>query len=305
MYPEFTRMVEIVASQNPFQKKRVRKFVSQQDPAFWTYAESLCTALGSSFLKTSEGRTSSAQAYNRMCMDFLREQIRFKKMGVYLLDDARVARKNVYDRAEVMQYYMVGLFLSYLFWPNHYKMLHFFKEHIPTMPPVGRYLDIAPGHGLFAVETLQQFPGLKANLLDISPTSIEVTRTILASFQVPESRFEFINGDFLTVPIPGGDFDFISMGEVLEHVTDGLGFLVRARDLITDNGQIYMTTCANAPAIDHIYHFHNVQEIRDLIHEAGLRIVKEGAWAAEDIPEIDWEAELVVVNYCAILAKDV
>ena len=305
VYPEFMQMVDLVSNQNPLQRKRINNFISRQDQKFWEYAEYLCHTLGRSFLKTEEGRIAVASAFNRMTMDFLKEQIRFKKTGVYLLNDATVARENVYDRPEVMRYYMVGLFLSYLLWPNHFKMLHFFKTYIQEVPHIGRYLDVAPGHGLFAVETMQRFPLLKTKLLDISKTSIEVTTEILEAFQIDPSRFEFINGDFLTVPIDGGDFDFISMGEVLEHVNDALGFMKRAHDLINNDGRIFMTTCTNAPAIDHIYHFHNTQEIRDLIHEAGLRILREESLPAEAVPEERCEKELITINYCCILAKKI
>ncbi len=303
LYPEFMRMVEIVSSQNPLQKKRIHNFIAAQDQDYWNYAEDLCRSLGRSFLKTPAGREAVAGAFNRMTMDFLKEQIRFKKTGVYLLNDATVARENVYDRPEVMRYYMLGLLLSYLLWPNHFKMMHFFRKYLPDLPKVRRYLDVAPGHGLFAVETMQKFPQLKAELLDISKTSIEVTREILATFEISPERFEFINGDFLTVPIKGKDFDFISMGEVLEHVNDAPGFMKRAHDLLSPEGKIFMTTCTNAPALDHIYHFHNTQEIRDLLYKAGLRIVKEEALPAEDFPEELCQAQLVTVNYCCILER--
>jgi ubiquinone/menaquinone biosynthesis C-methylase UbiE len=151
---------------------------------------------------------------------------------------------------------------------------------------------------------MQQFPGLRgAVFLDISQTSIQVTMDILETFQIAPSRFKFINGDFLRVSVDAGNFDFITMGEVLEHVNDALGFLQRACNLIKDDGRIFMTTCSNCPAIDHIYHFHNTNEIRDLIHQAGLRIITELSLPAENISEEQCEKELVTINYCAILMK--
>ena len=302
-YPEFMRMVDLVSNLNPFQRKRVKNFIDSQDIEFWEYAESLCNVLSSSLLKTEEERMASAKAYNQMTMDFLKEQIRFKKTGTYLLNDASAARESVYDNPVVMRYYMVGLCLSYLLWPNHYKMLRFFKNYLKTSPQVKRYLDVAPGHGLFAVETMQRFPAIRSSLLDISATSIQVTGQILESFQINPSRFDFINGDFLTVPIDGDEYDFISMGEVLEHVNDPLGFLKRACSLLKDDGRIFMTTCTNAPALDHIYHFHNTDEIRALVHEAGLCILSEESLPAEDVPEERCEEELVTINYCSILTK--
>ena len=302
-YPEFMRMVDLVSNLNPFQSKRIKNFIDTQDIEFWEYAESLCNFLSNSLLKTDEERAASAKAYNQMTMDFLKEQIRFKKTGTYLLNDASLAIESVYDNPIVMRYYMVGLCLSYLLWPNHYKMLRFFKNYLKVSPEVNRYLDVAPGHGLFAAETMRRFPSIKASLLDISVTSIQVSGQILESFQIKPSRFDFINGDFLTVPIDGGEYDFISMGEVLEHVNDPLGFLKRARNLLKDDGRVFMTTCTNAPALDHIYHFHNTNEIRALIYEAGFCILSQESLPAEDVPEERCEEELVTINYCSILAK--
>ena len=301
--PEFMHMVDLVSKQNPLQKKRVYNFISGQDGEYLTYAEKICKKLKESFFQSEQEQIEAAASYNRMSMDFLREQILFSKTGVYHLDDARVAHENVYSRPEVMRYYMVGLLMSYLLWPNHYKMLHFLKEHIRQIS-IGNYLEIAPGHGLFAAEVLQQFPDIKARLLDISTTSLQVTTDILATFEIGSDRFSSINGDFLTVPIEDTRFDFISMGEVLEHVNDALGFLQRARSLLNDHGTIFMTTCANCPAIDHIYHFHNEDEIRDLIHEAGLYIAKERVLLVEAVPREQCHHGLVPSNYCAILTKE-
>ena len=303
-HPEFMKMVDLISMQNPLQRKRINNFISQQDINYWDYAEEICRKLHQSFFRTEKEQIEAASSYNRMSMDFLREQIRFRKTGVYRLDDADSAKKNVYNQADVMRYYMVGLFLSYLLWPNHFQILSFLKTHIKQISKIDRYLDIAPGHGLFAMEVMLRFPDLRAILLDISETSIQVTTEILSAFQIDSSRFDFIYGDFLSTPIEGDKFDFISMGEVLEHVNDAPGFLERACRLLRPQGTIFMSTCANCPAIDHVYHFHNVKQIRYMIYDSGLSIVKDIALPAEAIPEEQCQKELVTVNYCAILTRE-
>lgn len=301
--PEFKEMVDLVAQQNPLQKKRIQNFISGQNEEYMAYAEMICRTLKESFFRDEQEQKEAASSYNRMTMDFLKEQIRFSKTGVYRLDDASVANENIYSQPDVMRYYMVGLLISYLLWPNHYKMLHFLKRHIKEIS-ISNYLEIAPGHGLFAAEVLQQFPDIEAKLLDISKTSLQVTSSILSAFGIAPERYSFINGDFLTVPIDDQKFDFISMGEVLEHVNDALGFLQRAHGLLADEGTMFMTTCANCPAIDHIYHFHDEHEIRDLIHEAGFNIVKDEVLLVEAVPKEQCHHGLVPSNYCAILSKE-
>jgi len=302
-YPEFMKIVDLISRQNPLQRKRINNFISRQDQDYWVYAEEICHRLNQSFLRSDDEQIEAAGFYNRMTMDFLREQIRFSKTGVYHLDDATLAKENVYSRPDVMRYYMVGLFLSYLLWPNHFEILRFLKTYIQQISSIKRYLDIAPGHGLFAMEVMRRFPGLRATLLDISETSIGVTNEILFAFQIDPSRFGFINGDFLSVPIEGDNFDFISMGEVLEHVNDPAGFLKRACRLLGPQGSIFMSTCVNLPAIDHVYNFCNTDEIRNMIYDSGLSIFKDKELPVEIMPKERFREGLAAINYCSILKK--
>lgn len=301
-YPEFMRIVEFVSQMNPLQRKRIHAFISRQDASYWDFAEELSRTLNNSFLRDDSQRVEAARSYNRMCMDILREQIRFRKTGTYLRDSAQVAYEQVYSQEDVMRYYIIGLLLSYLFWPNHYEMFRFFKEHLEDAR-VERYLEVGVGHGLFTAEVMRRFPQLEATLVDISDTSIAVAGEILATFQVDLSRVRFIRGDFLDMRPGAESFDFIVMGEVLEHVNDAPCFVARSRELLREGGTIFLSTCVNCPAVDHVYHFHTVDEIRALIHSAGLSIVREMAMAAEDVPEPRWQDELVTINYCGILER--
>ncbi len=303
-YPEFKKIVDLISAQNPLQRKQINNFTNMQDEDYWEYAESICRRINLSLLQSEQEMAEAASSYNRMTMDFLREQIRFSKTGIYCPDDARSAEQNVYSQPGVMRYYMVGLFLSYLLWPNHFEIIRFFKDYLKEAPAVERYLEIAPGHGLFAVEAIRRFPGLDATLLDISETSIRVTSEILAAFQAAPPRLRFINGDFLSVPIEGNDFDFISMGEVLEHVHDPAGFLGRACRLLRRRGAIFMSTCANCPAIDHVYNFRNADEIRDVIRSSGLSIVKDKVLPVEIMSEEQRKEGMAAINYCSILIKE-
>ena len=100
---------------------------------YWNFAEELSDILNHSFLVTDEDRIQAAKSYNKMCMDFLVEQIRFRKTGVYRINDANVVQKTVYNDLVVMRYYMVGLLLSYPFWANHYELFQFFLKNLPNM----------------------------------------------------------------------------------------------------------------------------------------------------------------------------
>ena len=301
-FPELARIVDLIASENPLQRKRIHAFLSKQEAGYWAFAEDLGRALSRTFLRDHEDRIRAARSYNRTCMDILGEQIRFRKGGKYLLGNASEAHEAVYSQEGVMRYYIVGLLLSYLFWPNHYEMFRFFREHLGGIRPE-RCLEVGAGHGLFTAEILRRFPKAQLTLVDISQTSIGLAREMLGTFEIDPLRVEFIHGDYLKTPLPASGYDFIVMGEVLEHVDDAPRFLERTRDLLRPDGTVFMSTCVNCPAVDHVYHFHNVGEIRRLIEGAGLRAERDLALAAEAVPEDRWEAELVTVNYCGILVR--
>ncbi len=299
--PELQKIIDLIAQGNPLQKKRIAKFLEMQKFEYWSFAEELSGILNHSFLIDNESRGQAAQAYNKMCMDFLKEQIRFRKSGVYRIDDANVAVQQVYNDPEVMRYYMVGLLISYLFWPNHYALFKFFKDNLPSSNKVTNYLEVGVGHGLFTSNMIKRYPNVDAVAVDISETSILTAREILKTFQVDDDAIEFIHGDFLAVDFNQRKFDFIIMGEVLEHVNNAPDFLRRTKEILKKDGVIYISTCANSPALDHVYHFKSVDEIRNLISISGFSILKDLALPAEDVPEDRWATELTTINYCAIL----
>ncbi len=302
--PELARIIEMIAQENPLQKKRIEGFLNTRGPEYWSFAEGLSQVLNHSFITSDAARAEAARAYNKMCMDFLSEQIRFKKTGKYRIENSAEAVTHVYNDLDVMRYYMVGLLVSYMFWPNHYELFRFFLNNLPD-GSIDRYLEVGVGHGLFSSTMLSTYPDVAGICIDISETSIKTAKETLKTFQADPDRLTFIHGDYLTTEIAAardaGGFPFIIMGEVLEHVNDAKAFMDRTKDLLAPGGTVYMSTCANCPALDHVYHFHSAQEIRDLMAASGFRIVDEFAGAAENIPEEDWEKELVTVNYCALL----
>ncbi len=277
-----------------------------QNDDYWDFAEGLSRTLSHSFLASDAAREEAAQAYNRMCMEILREQIRFKKTGTYLIDDAPTAYAQVYSQDERMRSYIVGLLLSYLFWPNHYRLFKYYREALRSSTP-GRYLEVGAGHGLFVAEAMGRLPELDVTVVDISETSLDVAREMLVTFAVDASRVRFVREDFLKLDLSSTDgrgYDLIVMGEVLEHVNQAPEFMAKARSLLRERGRIFMTTCANCPAVDHVYRFHTVEEIVALLRGAGLRVVDDLALPAEDVPRERWLEELVTINYAGVLAAD-
>ena len=68
------------------------------------------------------------------------------------------------------------------------------------------------------------------------------------------------------------DIKALVMGEVLEHVEQPELFLQMIRESVADDAWIYITTCVNAPAVDHITLFDTPQVVEDLFINQGFHI---------------------------------
>ncbi|MGC2112658.1 MAG: class I SAM-dependent methyltransferase [Candidatus Korobacteraceae bacterium] len=296
--PLFTQMIELISAKNPMQRKSIDRFLSRQGTAYFETAEEMVSNLTSSFLVDQRNWSDAAEAYNRLCKHTVWEQVQFQKTGLYPRANASEANAEVYSQPEVMQSYMVGLMLSYLLWPNHVRIMDLYRSELRRQRPKS-YCEVGIGHGLFVVEQMRAWPGVPLTLVDISETSINLAKRILQTFGLDPNQPKIINGDFNTVDLPEHSFDLLVMGEILEHVDDAPTFLRRGRQLLANDGRMFLTTCANCPATDHVYHFHNVDEIHEMIEEAGLTIGRELKLPAEEVPEERWESSRVTVNYAA------
>jgi 2-polyprenyl-3-methyl-5-hydroxy-6-metoxy-1,4-benzoquinol methylase len=300
--PAFSRVVELIGASNPLQRKRVRAMLRDRDDAYFAFAEDVSRSLATAFMRTTEEARQAAEAYDDLCLEMLREQIRFRKTGVYRLDDAADANDTVYSDPARMRAYLIGLLLTYLFWPNHYALFLLFRDGVGRLQP-RRSLEVGAGHGVFTAELLRRHPGVDLTVVDISQSSIEVTREFLDAFDVPREAVTFLLADFMGPDLALGSFDLIVLGEIIEHVNDAGALLRRAAELLTPGGTIFLTTCANCPAADHIYYFGSAEDIRDLVSASGLAVARELVLPAEVVPEDRWQAEKTTVNYGALLRR--
>lgn len=298
-YPAFMQVVDAVSSQNPLQAKRIAAFIAGQDEEYWAFAEDVSEMLHRTLIASPEERAAVARAYNDLCMGMVRDQIAFRKTGVYPAHDVDRVRQEIYDQPETMHRYMVGLLVSQMLWPNHYQLFRFFQAILQNACPA-RYLEVGAGHGLFIRDALRRFPKLEVEVCEISSASIAMSQRILSALGVRVADVRFTHSDFFAFS-SDRRFDFITVGEVLEHVRNPVGFLARVRDLLAPNGVVYLSTCANCPAVDHVYHFHSADDIRAVIADAKLGIVEERVLPAEDVPCSQWAEQLITVNYGAAL----
>jgi 2-polyprenyl-3-methyl-5-hydroxy-6-metoxy-1,4-benzoquinol methylase len=217
--------------------------------------------------------TYLAEAYNLIVTDMQVEQIFFRRNKRYRHTRFAEVANSVYFDDSYMRRYMHGLALSTFLWPNHRVMRDFF---IRTFPPslAGHYLEVGPGHGYYFLKSaaLGKFKSMVG--IDISASSVELTRDLLRYFGLLEGRVSIIQADFGSFE-SDKVFSCIVMGEVIEHLEQPDVFLTKIATLANERTHIYVTTAINSPAIDHIYLFRSSEDVERLARACGLATVQK------------------------------
>lgn len=215
-----------------------------------------------------------AQSYDLIVKDTLREQIFFKRNGRYRYSTYEEVAGSVYLNDEYMSKYMLGLAITSYLWLNHVQMRGFFEAQIPR-DRKGSYLEIGPGHGMYFMKSMKICSFDTYEGIDISPTSVKMTNEILESGAFGNfENYKVYEEDFLNLNTDA-KYDSIVMGEVLEHVESPDTFLKKIKSLAKPDAFIYVTTCINAPAIDHISLFTSVEHLHGIITNSGLNVAAE------------------------------
>ncbi len=177
-----------------------------------------------------------------MCRQMLALQVAFRKTGRYAV--AADFCRDLYASSAAMTGYVLSLALTHVLWPNHYAIYDFFLRQLEALPPVRRYLEIGPGHGLYLAAAMRRLSGAQFTAVDISPASIEITRSMVEHF-VPAVRCNFQVRD--AMQLPDDRWDCIVMCEVIEHVQNAPALLRTLAGLLAPDGRAFITTCATVP----------------------------------------------------------
>lgn len=210
-----------------------------------------------------------AESYDLLVRDAIAQFFHFREHGKYQYESA-AAVTAVLD-PHYMHQYMHGLALSLFLWPNHRAMRRFFLESLPSVPG-GAYLEIGPGHGFYLMDAMRR--GACAHYLgvDLNAASVQQTRDILGSGLFGDfGGYEVRQGDFLEWQ-PEAEFDVVVAGEVLEHVDEPEAFLRGIYRATRPGGHIFVTTCMNAPMIDHVYLYRTFDEVLRQVDLVGLKV---------------------------------
>lgn len=303
-YPNFKEIVSKVVETSHLQKKKIINFHKKVDNSYFNKAEKFSLNF-KKYLSSQQANIETAtKAYLKMCADMMISHLYFYKYNKYPLDDQKSAFEKVYDNVSEMKSYVYGIALSQFLWPTHYSMYSFFQNEIKKKElEIDNYLEIGCGHGLFLLEAINRFEDkINYEIVDISKTSIDITKSIIDFNVKKKLNIQYKLQDVLKYETKK-KFDFIEMGEVLEHVDLPGKLLKKIKNLLEDDGKIFLSTCVDCPTIDHVYHFKSVKEIEDLIRSSGLTIKNRMVLPVEDLPMKEIIRRKITINYCALLSK--
>ena len=241
-------------------------------------------------------------SYLTIVEDTYREELYFRANGRYRCSTYAEAAEMVYNNPGYMERYMLGLALSSYWWPNHVQLRRFFLTSLPK-DKVGLYLEVGPGHGLYFLAALRNSNFDVYQGLDISPTSVRLTSGLINSgFFGHFPNAEIREGDFFTTSLPA-KAEALVMGEVLEHVEAPGRFLRRAYEATSARPFVFVTTCINSPAIDHLYNPETLAALESLITASGFKIAGRCLAAGAGRPlDVCWR-ERLPVNVAFVLEK--
>jgi 2-polyprenyl-3-methyl-5-hydroxy-6-metoxy-1,4-benzoquinol methylase len=301
--PNFERIVSAI-KKSPFQKKKLEHYLSTRSEVFFKEAEEFAIQYISYLDSESIPVEYAVEAYQKLCNDMMKCQIYFMKNHKYPTVTSEEANQNIYSNESVMKLYMIGLAISQFLWESHFEIYSCLIGAIRKRSPyIKSYLEIGPGHGLFlnkAIEIIDDKSKITA--VDISSTSMAITKSIIKYFKPGHTNIAYHTIDMLELNLEE-KYDFISMGEVLEHVNFPEKLLLKLRNLMSNDARTFVSTCVNCPAIDHVYHFKTVDEIRDMFDKCGLFIEEERVVPVENLPFDEIMKRKITINYCAILKK--
>jgi 2-polyprenyl-3-methyl-5-hydroxy-6-metoxy-1,4-benzoquinol methylase len=275
-------LLEKIGTKNPEHVAKLKKNLEAMGGEYFEMAERFYSKYDAYLKQQGKTLDFGVDCYLKLCADMIEERIKFIETGRYSSSSFEEVEKRVYGNSDTMTYHMHGLVLGQFLWFEQYERINFFSEQLPhyTEGKAGSYLEIGGGHGLYMMEAISRIPEFSQfDLVDISESSLQLAKGIINDSRVNyylKNIFDFTEVD---------KYDFVTMGEVLEHVEEPLSLLKKIAELIGKTGVAYITTPVNSPMIDHIYLFNHEQEIRDLFLAAGLGVVEEKVVISEKIPE--------------------
>lgn len=272
-YPLFSESIDYVLNKFPLYKKTYTYIMNNFDEDYFMFANEICELL----LLKKGSKYEYIKAFDsfiKFSLEYLKLQFELIKTGKYHYQIFSEVNRRIYQHVMMDSYYLDGLLLSQVFWPNHYRIIEFFKDFCDLLKDKHRGMEVPCGTGIFSRILLNKFQDKKLDLVDISPYSVDYTKKLL---YLSKLNIDWVNIETRDLFNLTGEnkYDFIICGELIEHLEKPKEALDILNRLLRTNGIIFLTTAIYSADIDHIYLFHDVNEVRELITKSGFLIKSE------------------------------
>lgn len=280
-----TQLVDEISKKDRLHSKKITGNIAAVRSTHPEQFVELVSLIKKYFDRINHGPEQIASDYLKMIKDMRVEGVYFFKHGKYRCENQKVANEYVYSKPGVMTYYMHALLISQILWKHHFDIFMYFQSQLKQLfnhHSKPKILDIGPGHGFFSYLIKKQFADYdKLDIVDISETSLEMTKSIIG---FDNNKINYFKQDIFDYS-ETEKYDFIVLGEVLEHLDDPKSILKKLSALLSDRGLLWITTPTNSPALDHVYLFHTKNDVIELIKASGLKTVADCNYFAENVTE--------------------
>ncbi|MEK6809669.1 MAG: methyltransferase domain-containing protein [Nanoarchaeota archaeon] len=258
------------------------------------FAKKICRCMFEICEKDMGLYDKAIQDFIDLSIEFIVLQSELEKTGRYKYNNFEEVEKSILENKDIMPgRYLNGLLFSQAFWLNHYKFVEFFKERFCVSKSGGSVLEVPIGTGLFLSEFMKKNEGWTFKGFDLSTFSVNFAVKYIS---INNDRSAEISKKNLFDIEENNKFDKIICGELMEHLDDPRKLLLKLKNLLKNDGEIFLTTVVWLAHIDHIYLFRSVDEIREMV-EPFFDIKEELILPLEQAKVSD----VTPINYAVIL----
>jgi 2-polyprenyl-3-methyl-5-hydroxy-6-metoxy-1,4-benzoquinol methylase len=228
-----------------------------------------------------------ANGYMAFLVDVNRSQKEYERDLHYRFSSYAEVFAQTYDNPEFMTDYHWGVYVTTFVWEHHLLIYDFFLRHFIALMrenqngTPGRLLDLGCGSGIWSTLLLRQLENWHSTMVDISATTIGLTRRTLACAGL-SSRTVLREADALRFRDETA-FDAGVSCFLLEHLETPQNLLDNLAAALGRRGLAFVTTALTAAEIDHIFEFRRESEVIDMAEKAGFRVVASFSSAPQTI----------------------
>ena len=295
-YPSIKALYESLNTQFPYFVGVIQKQMDSFGEQWLSlFEEELEVFFGNDKQKLNEAVTG----YGKFSLDSMKLQVKFQKTKEYGNKTYAEAASEVYQNKDYMfDLYLPGILLSHYLWRHHFIQHIFFLERF--LPLISQdesktFYDIGVGTGFYSKEMLR-CTRLDGKGFDMSPYSLEHTLNMLRAHNLAD-RYEACLRDIVKQPVTPAA-DYLVNIEVLEHLEEPQLFLNFLTRMLKPGGYGIISAAITAPNADHIFLYHNSDQVASQLVKAGFKIVDSTVDNAYDPRS---EKEVVPVNAAFIV----